>query len=653
MSATTAGILQIVLLVALLAVVHRPLGDYMARVFTSTRHLAVERGFYRVVRVDPEADQRWSTYLLSLLGFSLVSVLFLFGFQRLQSNLPLSLGMENVPAAGALNTAVSFVTNTNWQWYSGESAMGHLVQMAGLAVQNFVSAAVGMAVAVALIRGPGPLQRPDRLGNFWVDLIRGDLRVSCCRSRSSPPSCWSIGGAVQNFAGAGRDRDARRRHARPSPAARSPPRRRSRSSAPTAAASSTPTPRTRSRTRTRGRTCSRSSCSCSSRSPCRGRSAGWSGTGARATRSWPRCECCGPGPSAAITAAEVAHPGTVPQAAGAAMEGKEVRFGDLGFRAVRGVDDRDVDRRGQLDARLASPPLGGGVADVQHDARRGLAGRCRRRPVRHRSCWHPGGLPGRPDGRPHARSTSARRSAGARSRWSRSTCSPMPFARAQRRGSGDVASTRPQESILNTGPHGLSEMLYAFTSASNNNGSRVRRPRRRHRLLQHRARAGMLIGRFLPIVVRARRSPGRWPSSGRCRRRRARCRPTDRCSSACSSASSSSSRPDLLPRARPRADRGGPVMSTPRPTTESSVTTTTTVGADAAQLPGRIGAGLLDPRELADLPARCDRKLDPRHMITVAGHVRRRGRRRAHHRACHCRPEHIRRGRWPRGCGSR
>jgi potassium-transporting ATPase potassium-binding subunit len=194
MSATAAGILQLLFLVALLALAYRPLGDYMARVFTGSKHLGVERVFYRVVRIDPDADQRWSTYLLSLLGLSMVSVLFLFRFQRLQGFLPLSLGFPGVPPAGAFNTAVSVVTNTNWQWYSGEATMGHLVQMAGLAVQNFVSAAVGLAVAVALIRGLVRTQT-DRLGNFWVDITRATVRVQL------PLSCvfalvLVIGGAV-------------------------------------------------------------------------------------------------------------------------------------------------------------------------------------------------------------------------------------------------------------------------------------------------------------------------------------------------------------------------------------------------------------------------------------------------------------------------
>jgi potassium-transporting ATPase potassium-binding subunit len=176
MSDTTAGLLQVALLVAALAVCYRPLGAYMARVYTSEHDTRAERVCYRVMGVDPKADQRWPVYARSLLAFSLVSVLFLYGLLRLQSHLPLSLGFPGVAPDQAFNTAASFVTNTNWQSYSGESTMGHLAQMAGLAVQNFASAAVGMAVAVALIRG-FIRSRTDRIGNFWVDLIRGCLRI--------------------------------------------------------------------------------------------------------------------------------------------------------------------------------------------------------------------------------------------------------------------------------------------------------------------------------------------------------------------------------------------------------------------------------------------------------------------------------------------
>ena len=131
---------------------------------------------YRVCRIDPDADQTWATYALSVLGFSLASVLFLFGLQRVQHVLPWSLGYSAVEPHLAWNTAASFVTNTNWQNYSGESTMGYLVQMAGLAVQNFASAAVGMAVVVALVRGFAR-SRTNRVGNFWVDLVRGCFRI--------------------------------------------------------------------------------------------------------------------------------------------------------------------------------------------------------------------------------------------------------------------------------------------------------------------------------------------------------------------------------------------------------------------------------------------------------------------------------------------
>ena len=176
MSDTTAGLLQVALLIAALAACYRPLGAYMARTYTSEHDTRVERVLYRVMGVNPKADQRWPVYARSLLAFSAVSVLGLYALLRFQPHLPLSLGFPGVAPDQAFNTAASFVTNTNWQSYSGESTMGHLAQMAGLAVQNFVSAAVGMAVAVALIRG-FIRSRTDQVGNFWVDLTRGCLRI--------------------------------------------------------------------------------------------------------------------------------------------------------------------------------------------------------------------------------------------------------------------------------------------------------------------------------------------------------------------------------------------------------------------------------------------------------------------------------------------
>ncbi|MEV4627091.1 potassium-transporting ATPase subunit KdpA [Micromonospora sp. NPDC049523] len=176
MSTTTAGVIFIVVLAAALVAAYRPFGDYMYNVVAGTRHSRVERGIYRLIGVDKRGEQSWGVYARSLLAFSLISILFLYAFLRLQDKLWLSLGLDPVTNHIAWNTAVSFVTNTNWQAYSGESTMGHLVQMAGLAVQNFVSASVGIAVAVALVRGFAR-SRTDRLGNFWVDLTRITLRI--------------------------------------------------------------------------------------------------------------------------------------------------------------------------------------------------------------------------------------------------------------------------------------------------------------------------------------------------------------------------------------------------------------------------------------------------------------------------------------------
>jgi potassium-transporting ATPase potassium-binding subunit len=170
-----------VLIVALLISIG-PLGRYMAKVYGDDKapgdrfFLPVERVIYRFLRVDPKREQRWNVYTMSLLAFSFISVVALYLFQRVQTWLPLANGLPNVIPKVAFNTAISFVTNTNWQSYSGESTMGHLVQMAGLTVQNFLSAAVGMAVAAALVRSLA--RRTGRtLGNFWVDVTRTTTRI--------------------------------------------------------------------------------------------------------------------------------------------------------------------------------------------------------------------------------------------------------------------------------------------------------------------------------------------------------------------------------------------------------------------------------------------------------------------------------------------
>jgi K+-transporting ATPase ATPase A chain len=182
-----------------LAAVHVPLGDYMYRVYDSDKDSRVERWIYRAIGADPKAEQTWGAYARSVLAFSGISVLFLFVFQLVQGKLPLHLNDPATPMTPELawNTAVSFVTNTNWQAYSGESTQGHLVQMAGLSVQNFVSAAVGMAVAVALVRGFAR-RRTTELGNFWVDLVRGTIRILLPFAVIAA-LILVVGGVIQNF----------------------------------------------------------------------------------------------------------------------------------------------------------------------------------------------------------------------------------------------------------------------------------------------------------------------------------------------------------------------------------------------------------------------------------------------------------------------
>ncbi|MBB1246118.1 potassium-transporting ATPase subunit KdpA [Streptomyces durbertensis] len=199
MNPVLADVVQVSALVVALALVHRPFGDYMARVYTSERHLRAERWLYRAIGADPDAEQRWTAYLRSVLAFSAVSVLLLYVLMRTQDKLPLSLGFAPISPDQAFNTAASFTSNTNWQSYSGESAMSLLTQTAGLAVQNFVSAAVGIAVAVALVRGFAR-SRTGELGNFWTDLVRGVVRILLPVSFAAAVLLVAAG-AVQNFSG--------------------------------------------------------------------------------------------------------------------------------------------------------------------------------------------------------------------------------------------------------------------------------------------------------------------------------------------------------------------------------------------------------------------------------------------------------------------
>jgi K+-transporting ATPase ATPase A chain len=173
---TWSGLLTLATLVGILALVYVPLGDYMARVFTTPRHSLVEKRLYRLGGVNADAEQSPRAYILSVLGFSFVSLVLLYGILVGQSHLPFDRDLPGMPGWMAFNTSISFVANTNWQSYGGESTLGFAAQMGGLAVQNFLSAAVGIAVAVALIRGFVRV-RSGELGNFWVDLTRSTIRI--------------------------------------------------------------------------------------------------------------------------------------------------------------------------------------------------------------------------------------------------------------------------------------------------------------------------------------------------------------------------------------------------------------------------------------------------------------------------------------------
>src|SRR5512136_3275692 len=184
---TTFGWLQIVLYLFILLLLVKPLGSYMARVYTGERTFVgrivgpVERLIYRILGLRADDEMDWKTYAVALLLFSLVGLLALYGLQRLQSVLPLN--PQNLGAVDpdtAFNAAASFTTNTNWQGYSGETTMSYLTQMAGLAWHNFISAAAGIAVAIALARGltrRGDGKRSGTIGNFWVDMTRVTVYV--------------------------------------------------------------------------------------------------------------------------------------------------------------------------------------------------------------------------------------------------------------------------------------------------------------------------------------------------------------------------------------------------------------------------------------------------------------------------------------------
>ena len=198
---TSTGVLQIGLFLALILLCAKPLGAYMARVFEGQRTFLhpvlrwLEVLTYKVIGVKEDVEQRWTHYTASLLSFSLFGFLITYLLQRAQGFLPFNpqgFGAGNVAPDSAFNTATSFVTNTNWQSYSGESTLSYLVQMAALAVQNFASAAAGIAIAIAVVRGFSR-QEKKTIGNFWVDVTRATVYVLL--------PIAVIGASVPRFAG--------------------------------------------------------------------------------------------------------------------------------------------------------------------------------------------------------------------------------------------------------------------------------------------------------------------------------------------------------------------------------------------------------------------------------------------------------------------
>ena len=255
------GIAQILFYGAALVALGYPLGMFMARAYSREQLDPVERGLLRLLGRGSGDEQDWKSYAKTVLVFSVGFTAVLYAIQRLQGHLFLNPDhLKGVAPHIAVNTTASFVTNTNWQYYGGEYTMSYLTQMAGLAVQNFVSAAVGMAVLIAVVRGISR-RSSDRLGNFWRDLYRSLVYILLPLAIVvAALLIWQ--GVPQTFHAHATATTLQAGATRRSRAARSPPRWRSSSSARTAAATTTRTRPCRSRTRTGSRTSSRCSRSC-------------------------------------------------------------------------------------------------------------------------------------------------------------------------------------------------------------------------------------------------------------------------------------------------------------------------------------------------------------------------------------------------------
>lgn len=494
MTATTAGLLQLLIYVALIAAVHVPLGRYLAWIAESPKHTRTEKFLYRLTGVDPDNEQTWRSYLTSLLGFSLAGGLLLYTLLRVQKWLPLQFGRDSFPPEGAFNTAISFLSNTNWQWYSGEM-IGHLPQMLGLTVQNFTSGAVGIAVAFALVRGFARAQS-DRLGNFFVDVTRICLRLLLPMS-IVVATLLIIGGAIQNFHGA--------------------------TEIHTLAGGTQLIPG--------GPTASQEAI----------KQLGTNGGGffnANASHpfenpnAWTNilliwAMTCIPfslpytfgkmiqdhrqgnailsvmvvlqlTAALVISFAERAGRGTAVQAAGAALEGKEWRFGVWGSAlfasASTGTSTGAVNS--MHDSYTA---LGGGMAMLNMmlgevspgGVGTGLYGLLMIAVITVFVC---GLMVGRTP------EYLGKKIGQREMTYAALYILAMPFALLLGAAIG-MATPEGRSALHNSGPHGLSEMLYAYTSAANNNGSAFAGINAAHKQLLYGTGIAMLVGRFLPIAL--------------------------------------------------------------------------------------------------------------------------------------------------------
>ncbi|MCX4997950.1 potassium-transporting ATPase subunit KdpA [Streptomyces longwoodensis] len=494
MGPVTAGVLQLLALVGALALAHIPLGSYLARVYSSQRHLRVEKWIYRGIGADPDTEMTWPAYLRGVLAFSAVGVLFLYLLQRLQGVLPGSLHVASVAPAQSFNTAVSFVTNTNWQSYYGEQTMGHVVQTAGLAVQNFVSAAVGMAVAVALVRGFGG-SRTGELGNFWSDLVRGTVRILLPLAAVAAVVLVARG-ALQNFSGiheVGRFTGGSQQFNGGAVASQEAIKELGTNgggyfNANSAHPFENPTPFTNlleiflilvipfSLTRTFGLMVG------SVRQ-------GYAVLATMAT-IWL-------GFVALMMWTEFAHHGPALQAAGAAMEGKEVRFG-VGGSSIFAVSTT-LTSTGAVDSFHSSfTGLGGGLTllgmmlgeTAPGGVGSGLYGMLIMAVI---AVFIAGLMVGRT---PEylGRKIGAREMKLAAAYLLVTPALVLVFTAAS------MALPTPGHSMLNPGAHGFSEVLYAFTSAANNNGSAFAGLNANTDWYNTTTGLAMLLGRFVPMV---------------------------------------------------------------------------------------------------------------------------------------------------------